>query len=194
MDPLTASTTFSTLIGLLSLFKQERKAREDQNSAVFIKWLEEHRHEQIRDLILHSQQLSEEIEKALSEDREIILAKLSKIDEILATLLNRVESVSGIANLLQPNFGLSDQAVSILGQLVRSKAKEFGLIKTMSKIGLTLIPGGWMKVDEERFIEDDLKTLVDLNLLSVRYGSQSGSPFYGITRNALKLIEAIEGK
>jgi len=112
----------------------------------------------------------------------------------LATLLNRVESVSGIANLLQPNFGLSDQAVSILGQLVRSKAKEFGLIKTMSKINLTLIPGGWMKVDEERFIEDDLKTLVDLNLLSVRYGSQSGSPFYGITRNALKLIEAIEGK
>jgi len=191
MDPITG---FVSIVGLISIFKQERKAKEDQNRDSFFRWLDEHRHQDLKEFILRSKDLPSEIDRALQQDHEVIISKLKNIDEILATLLSKVEGVAGIAHALHPNAEVSDQAVSVLRQLVNSTSKEFGKYANL-RLGtyLKLAAGVIINVQDIRFLEDDLKTLVNFGLLLPRFGS-SGDEFYGLTRNAVKFIETIDGR
>lgn len=74
MDPISG---FATIVGLISIFKQEHTAREDQNRDAFVRWLEDHHHQELKDFILRSNELSTEIDQALQEDHDIIIGKLS---------------------------------------------------------------------------------------------------------------------
>ena len=189
MDPVTG---FATIVGLISIFKQERKAKEDQNREAFLGWLEEHRHEDFKEFILRSNELPTEIDRALQEDHEVIIGKLEKIDELLAMLASRVGAMGGIAHAVHPNVEISEQAIGILRQLVNSNSKEFGCHAFQGGVALHLTSGGMIEATEQRFIDDDLETLTNLGLLNVRYGPQSGDPFYGVTRTAAQLIETID--
>ena len=57
MDPLTASTTLATIVGLISNFRQERGAKEALDHQKFMEWLEYHRHEDIKNLIANTYHL-----------------------------------------------------------------------------------------------------------------------------------------
>ena len=48
-----------------------------------------------------------------------------------------------------------------------------------------------MDVEDQRFLKDDLNTLVELGFLYPRIGSK-GSQFYGIIRNADRFINVID--
>ncbi len=181
-------------MGLISIFKQERKSKQDQNREAFFRWLDEHRHQDLKEFILRTKELSSEIDRALHEDHEIMLNKLDKIDEIVVSILSQVSGISGIAHAMHPNSGVSEQAVSILRQLVSSGQTEIWVHSSMDGTDLLLSPkGGRIKIEDSRFLEDDLKTLVDLNLLLPRTTSR-GTQFYGVTRNAVKFLQVIDGK
>jgi hypothetical protein len=190
MDPLTG---FVSIVGLISIFKQEGKTKENQSREAFFQWLDDHRHEDLKEFVLRSKELPSEIDRALQEDNEVIISKLESIDKILASLLCKVEGISGIAHVLHPNAEISDRAVSILRQLINSSSKEFGKIASMSGVYLMLTGGGNIVVKDIRFLDDDLNTLVNLGLLLPRYSSK-GSEFFGVTRNAMKFVEAIDGE
>ncbi len=190
MDPLTASMAFASIVGLISIFKQERTAKTDQNTESFLRWLDEHRHQEMKEFILRSDGLSNAINQALHEDHEVILGKLRTIDEMLAALVSQVTGMSSLAHVIHPNVELSDQAISILRQLSESKAAQF--LKVVHAGGTALNSDGReMQVDDFRFLDDDLDTLVNLGLLLLRVGRQ-GYEVYRITRRAVKLIEAID--
>ena len=191
MDPITLSTTLASLVGLICNFKQEKKDQKELSSKEFVEWLEFHKHRDLKNLILHTHNLSSEIDSLLKQNHELILTKLNKIDDILAFLLSHFKGLQGIVQLLKPNSQLSDQAISILRQFVNSNSDEFGIIINGREYCLMLTSGGSMDVEDQRFLKDDLNTLVELGFLHPRIGSK-GSQFYGITRNADRFINVID--
>ena len=163
-----------------------------QDREAFLRWLDFHRHEELKEFILRSNELPTEIDKALAEDHAVMICKLDRIDELLAILASRFHVIDGIANVLHPNIELSEQAVDILRQFTKSTSKEFDRIPFANGvIALKLLSGGTITYADSRFLDDDLEKLVSLGFLRLRQ-PQPGVRFYGITREAVKLIAAIE--
>jgi len=192
MDPLSLAGTFATIVGLIGMFKQERKEKDSVDSSSFLQWLESHKHEELAKLIRSSPDALSEIEKALSEDHEIIIAKLHKIDELLSTLAKNMDLLGGLAESIHKSVDLSDQAIDIIRQLVKSPSSEFMKHTAGGNTDALILMqhGGQINFEEPRFIDDDLSTLVTFGLLRQRYGSK-GSEIYCITRDAVKLVDNI---
>ncbi|SRR6266446_6576500 len=194
MDAGTAATTFATLVGLACNFRQEKSGREALDHQKFIEWLDYHHHEELKNLIVNTAALRTEVDNLLRSDQAQMLQKLDQIGEILVSLLSRLDGFRGIALALVPNADLSEQAISMLRQLTNSGADEM-FYKNFGKgeFALELVNAGPIEVTEPRFIEDDLKHLAELQLISVRHSSQ-GAAIYRTTRNGVRLIEAVDGK
>jgi len=135
MDPLAISTTVATLIELLAIYRQERGARRDLDHRDFIEWLENHRHEEIKELITHTFHLQAQIDDLLRHDHAEILAKLDKVNQIVVDILAHVEGFSAITSKIAPDAGLSANAVQILAAFVQSHARlvSFRMISPRSK-------------------------------------------------------------
>ena len=193
MEPLSLATSFATIIGLIGLYKQEHKEKNSADKDTFLQWLESHKHEEFVEQIRSSPDALNEIEKALSEDHEIIITKLNKIDVLLSTLSRNMDLLGGLAASLHQSVDISDQAIDIIRQLVNSSNSDF-LKHTSGAITNALIlmqGGGRINFEDPIFINDDLDTLVNYGLLKLRYGPK-GSEIYSITRDAAKLIDSID--
>jgi hypothetical protein len=199
MDSFTAASTFAAIVGLISQFRQEKGANATLDHRSFVEWLEYHRHEELKNLISNTAALRTEVDNILHSEHEQMIQKLDEIGKVLGTLLSRLGEFGGLTAMLTPNNLLSEQAFSILKQFVESGGKEFMLRKWIGpgSPSLTIVSGGDGNLDsavtQKRFLEDDLDALVGLGLLSMRYGS-TGEPHYCITRNAVRFVEAGDGK
>ena len=196
MDPLTAAGAFATIVQLICNYRQEKGEAEALDHQKFIEWLAYHKHEEIIKLICNTAAVRAEVDALLRADHAVIMAKLDGINTTLASLTSRVPELRGLTMTMVPGAEFSEQAISILRQLVKSGSKYFLLIRWMGPggIGLQLERGGNVEFSEERFLEDDLSHLASNGLLSFRYTSDGKSEIYGITRNAMRLIEAIDGR
>lgn len=191
MEPFTAASTFATIVGLISRFRQEKGARAALDHRSFMEWLEYHRHEELKNLISSTAALRNEVDSLLHSDHEQMIRKLDEIGEVLATLLSRTDEFRGLAAEFAPNAELSEQAVAILRRFVDSDADFLLHRKWQGGTDLVLGSGSGIRIEitEPRFIDDDLQSLVTLGLLSPDYSE--GDPFYRITRSAVKLVSAI---
>jgi hypothetical protein len=188
-------TEFAELVGLLCHFRQEKGHREALDHQKFIEWLEYHRHEEIKNLIVNTAALRTEVDNLLLSDHAEMMRKLDQIGDVLVKLLGQMEQFKGLAAAVAPNAQLSDQAVSILKQFVKSGDTQFFFSDWGNGQWSLQFCHGEQKqigVTEPRFIEDDLNQLVAIGLLTVEYNSQ-GAPIYGITRNAVRFVNTIEG-
>lgn len=193
MDPLTAACVFATIVQLIAIYKQEHKEDKDLDHQKFMEWLEYHRHEELKNIISTTAAIQSEVDVLLRQDHAAIMEKLDGIDTTLAALLSHVEGFSGLASVMVPSAKMSEQAISILKQLVKSSSKYFFRIRAMGGVeGYCLERGGHIKYQEPRFVEDDLNNLVVLGFLSIKYGT-GGEPIYGVTRQAVRLIGLIDG-
>ncbi len=192
MDLLTGATTFSTIIGLLCNFKAERSSGE---LSEFIQWLKDKRHEDVAVRIKDNLMLTEQLTEILSINNEVLIQKLESLDELLSSIATQVESFSGLAKVIHPHAELSNQALSVLRQLVDSGAKLFMEHKMMTGEAneYKLMDGahGSIHYDEPRFIDDDLDILVRLGLLRLEYASQ-GSRRFLVTREAVRFMKGLE--
>ncbi len=191
MDPVTTSTAFATIVGLIGLFKQEAGSQKGKDTKSFMEWLEHHRHEEIKDLILRTHGLSEEIDQLLSEEHQAILAKLNSLDNSIAALASHIAGLGGMVQAIHPGSELSEQAFYFLSTLVRSGAKRILYLPHLNGVSFQLDNGQELDVKEGRFLEDDLDGLVQLGLLTVSHGSHS-SRTYRITRNAAAYVNMCE--
>ena len=191
MDPIVASTTFATIVSLLSNFKQERKDQKDLQTRDFVTYLAQHSFDDLKEFIVRSSELPTEIDKLLKEDTELILNKLNEMDRILASLLSQSSETKGLAHILRPESEISDQAINILSQLNDSGLEQFIMIRHLGGIAL-LMPGGHeIEVTEERFLEDDLNVLANLGLLIPRT-TKDGDMAFAITRQGIKYLGLIK--
>ncbi|RYG86542.1 MAG: hypothetical protein EON58_21625 [Alphaproteobacteria bacterium] len=184
MDPLTAATSFATIVGLLSNFKSERSGTQ---LSEFIEWLKEKRHDDVALNIENNQTLAVQLKVILSLNHQELVERLDALDSVLASVARHVQTFSTLATTIRPSTVLSDQAISILKQFTASGANECWERKHLGGCSYSFIGGsGQLKIDEPRFLEDDLNTLVEFGILRLDYGS-SGTRKFIITRQAVEL-------
>ncbi len=191
MEPAAA---FASIVSLLRIFKQERGDRQKADHQAFTEWLDYHHHEELKKLIVNSISLQTEIDKILAANHASILQKLDGIQEIVATLFSRVDEFRGLSLAVAPDVQLSEQAVSVLRQFSHSGA-EILYYASYGTGQFCLQPdnGEPFGVTEPRFLKNDLDQLVALGLFSIEHNS-AGDPLFGLTRNGLRYIQAIDGK
>jgi len=190
MEPAAA---IASIVSLLRIFKQERGERKKADHQAFMEWLEHHRHEDLKNRLVNTAALRTEVDKVLTADHALMLQKLDHIETIVATLLSRVDEFHGLSLAIAPDAEISDQAVSVLRQFVESGG-DILYYASYSAGQFSLQPdnGEPFGVTEPRFLENDLDQLVALGLLSVDYNSE-GNPLFGLTRNGVRYLEAIDG-
>ncbi len=190
MEPITLTTSFATIISLLASYKTEQRSISDDDYKSFMSWLAENNQNEIKDLLELNTQATIGIKALLSQDKKVLLEKLDAIDEIVSNVASRIEGFEQVAIAFHPDAEISEQAFSVLKQLMDSGCSKFLQSKTLGREPIYIImggTGGQIKYHEPQFIEDDLSTLVRLGLLNLDYNSK-GSELYIITRSAGKLI------
>lgn len=123
-----------------------------------------------------------------------MLQKLDGIQEIVATLLSRVDEFRGLSLAIAPDSQLSEQAVSVLRQFVESGDEIlFYASHGSGQFSLQTDRGEPFGVTDPRFLQSDFEQLVALGLLTFKHNSQ-GNPLFRLTRSALRYIQTIDSK
>lgn len=190
MEPLTSATAFASVISLLGQFIAERRTSKKLDSDEFMSWLSNNRHDEIKQLLELNTNSTISIKALLSVNHEELISKLEALDNALAIYASGVSGFSDLAGNLRPNSKLSEQAISILKQLDVSGGS--GLLESKLR-GVTLhildAPGK-ITIDDQRFIIDDLNTLVSYGLLLQDY-NDNGENLYTFTRAASDIVSTL---
>jgi hypothetical protein len=188
MDPMT----FATLVGLLSEFVSHRRAGGQATLEEFKAWLSERRHEEIVSILSTTSTAAIGTKALLSETRDVLLTRLTAIDQALIGYASAVEGFSQLAQAASPGFELSEQAVSILKQIDASGASKVLEMHHGFDGGTSLLfmdgkQNGEVNITDPRFLEDDLARLEQLALLRPDFNSKGGR-FFHFTRAAASLL------
>lgn len=188
MDPLTVAGTFATIVGLLSNFKAEQSGNE---LTEFTKWLKEKHYEEVASAIERNSMVSKELSKILAINHADLVERLAQLDSRLAQLAIQFDGFGGLVNALNSKAVLSQQAISVLRQLVDSGAEYFmehkmftGECDEYQLIGGT---GGRITYADRRFIKDDLNSLVAANLVRLEFAGKGSKKFF-VTRAATEFL------
>jgi len=195
MEPLTSATAFATIVSLIAQFRAEHGASAATEADEFMSWLAENRHSEIKELLELNTGATIGIKALLSVNQTELIEKLEQLDSALAIYASSLPEFVGLAATLRPNSTLSDQALSILNQLEKSGGSKILEMHANGFIILKILDGsgGSIEADDLRFIEDDLKTLVEFGLLRHDYNS-SGNNLYLLTRAASKFVASLSNK
>ena len=155
---------FATIVGLLCDFRQERGQQEALDHAKFVEWLQHHRHEELKNLIVSTTALRTEIDNLLRAEYSQMLRKLEGIEHILVRLMSGLNEFRGLGLAIAPDAGLSGQAILILRQFVESAGdtlvyEDFG----GGEFVLQIHGGngdGQVGITEPRLIGDDLDQML----------------------------------
>ena len=190
MEPVAA---FASIVSLLRIFKQERGDRKKADHQAFMEWLDYHHHEELKNLIVNTAALRTEVDKILTADHALMLQKLDDIQNIVATLLSRVDEFRGLSLAVAPDAQLSEQALSVLRQFVESGGESL-IYASYGPGQFALQPdnGEPFGITDSRFLKDDLEQLLRLGLLTLEDNSD-GSHIFRLTRNAVRYLHAIDG-
>jgi hypothetical protein len=183
MDLITA---LATIVQLLGLYRQEQGQRDDLTHRQFMEWLENHRHEELKNLISNTLHLSQEVDRLLQADQQTILAKLNDINSIVADILRHVEGFGAITAALAPDAGLSDDAIDMIRLFAKSGEKTMHLMPDES--GIQFDKHAYT-FDDTRFLEDDLDTLVSHGLLKELFSSSHRS--FNLTRRGAAFVNML---
>jgi hypothetical protein len=180
MEPLT--TTFATILGLVSVFKDETREREGRDFDQYLDWLRRQEHKCVVDLILGNQEIAASVRVLIEDQHGEVMGKLAELDKVLATVAARIAGFQPLAKAVQVETGLSDQAVSILHQMNEAGTSKFLEITLRGGNQFVMLDkSGEIHVNEPRFMDDDLGTLCNLGLLRLSHNS-SGGRIFTITR------------
>jgi hypothetical protein len=137
--------------------------------------------------------LAIQLKSILSLNHRELVQRLDALDSVLSSVATHVKTFSSLATTIRPGSILSNQAISIVNQLVASGAQEFWERKVLGPGGTSyhLMGGasGVLEIAEPRFVEDDLNILVELGMLRQDFGSKGTRKFI-ITRQAVQLASS----
>lgn len=191
MDPLSAATTFATIVSLLADFKSQREDNTSDAFNDFLTWLTKSQHEELKNLIQQNVTTTIGIKALLNENKKDLAEKLEQLDRKLAILMSKDSVFSSIVKGLHPKSGFSQQAIWLLQQFETSGASKAIELHLHGHLLLTLIDGsqGHLEYDEPRFIEDDLVSLIENDFLHLSHNS-SGKRVFIYTRTASDFVNS----
>lgn len=184
---------FATIVGLIFNFHSEREGKKDLES--FKVWLADNNYEQESRIIENNKGLQDDLAYFLNQNHEHVMTQLSILNDSMISLASHMQGLGSIALSFDSNNGLSDQAVDVLRQFVKSGSSKLHHMKNTSGRGgdYYMLEGGPnVEYSEPRFIEDDINKLVTSGLITLALGSKGGK-IYKITRQAVRFIDAIDG-
>ena len=180
--------SFATIVGLLNQFRSERSNKSQSDFNEFMKWLSNSHHDQLKEQLDINTNVTVYIKALLNQDHETFKNKLDKIDAAITAFASTIEGFDDLAKSINPNATLSDQSIDILRQfndsgatsalkLEMSSGNEYVFLETSENL----------EINEQRFAEDDFKSLVEFGLLRLDYNS-NGDDLYIFTRAAARLV------
>lgn len=172
---------FLPVMGLFVNFLQEKRSQKDAKDLTFKLWLDQHNHNELVERFAATGCSLDALE-AFSKDHA---EKLDSITKLLEGMSAQLMANSGAVPAGREQV-LSDQAISVLRQLIASKSPGFFTLKTHGFLYLFPDSGGKISHEDHQFIDDDLETLVELGML--RY---DGDKNYKITRQAATFIATL---
>ena len=118
--------------------------------------------------------------------------KLDSINNALVSYSSVFGGFSEVAPALNPGMELSEQAKSLLIQFDKSQGSKILEVHSFEGMALIVLDGKDQNINvtEPRFVEDDLKILIELGLLRHDYNS-NGENLYIYTRAASSLVKAM---
>jgi hypothetical protein len=129
-----------------------------------LKWLEVHRHEEIKELITHTFHLQSQVDDLLRQDHAEILSKLDHVNAIAMDILARIEGFEAVAAKLIPESGLSDDALDLLKLFVQNG--DHTMMPTPRRGLIMFSPSRkTVQYSDNRFVEDDFAALISHGLL-----------------------------
>ena len=176
MDPITALAAITQLLGV---FVQERKGQSDLNRQEFFDWLDNHRHNEIKNLISNTSHLSTEVDEVLCADHEHILAELAQVNGALAQIMSRLSFFGPLATTLAPENTLSNFAMKALDHFETSKEKN--MITTPDGSGVQFGNKRVFEHEDPRFLSNDMDALEACGFISMT-SRHSSYAVYSITR------------
>ena len=198
-------SSLATIIGLVSVWKSEGRARSGEDYNDFIQWLSESRHCRLIESLESNHLLGLKIKQLLTKNHTELEKSLANLDAMLLQLAYQVDDFKEIANAIDPAQGVSNQAIHILKCIVSSTSSSIQMNpigffdvdweandNEDHKTSMKFVDGpGVIKIEEPKFLPDDLNTLVKLNLLLIgEIGTNS--PIYTVTRSAAKYLEQLK--
>lgn len=188
MDPFA----FATIVSLLATFQSGREGKKDIEE--FKNWLNENNYGYMTAIIDNNESLQQDLTSFMNQNHEQVMAQLSTLNNLMVSLASHMQGLGGIASSFDANNGLSDQAIDVLRQFVKSSGVEMRHLQTWSYEGqsnIYYLDDSEVDFNEPRFIEADVDSLVHAGLITLTRGSK-GSAIYKITRQAVRFIDAID--
>jgi len=192
MEPVSVATAFASIVGLLGQFQASRGSKDQAGFNEFLQWLVDSNHEEVKSLIEGNTRTSIGIKALLNQKHDILVQKLDALDSALSSFGSLIPGFSDISGGLYPEGSqLSTQAKEILAQFQDSGASKILELHTYDGVDLMYLDGNEseMKISDHRFLEDDLKTLVELGLLRHDLNGK-GQNLYIFTRAASELVRS----
>ena len=188
MDAITLANSFATIVGLLVTFQS---SKEDADTVDFMEWLRENNHSNTAAIIENNTELQKQLSVFMSQNHNDIISQLSTLNDSMVSLASHMYGISGIASKFNDSCGLSDQALSVLREFENSGGEYIWKLKSLGGTEYSIDASQNLNISEPRFIEDDLKTMTELNLLTHEITNQDYHR-YRITRYAIEYIRAID--
>ena len=188
MDPLPIASGFATIVSLIGMYRAERRANEAASYEDFVAWLRTSRHDKIVELLADNAQLAASTKEVLTRQHDEVMDGIAGLERMMTDLGARFELFAPLAQALSAQSSISDQVVSILRQMNQADARRFLAFTTRGGLECMYLDGveGGPDIEEPRFLEDDLDTLVGFGLLMQDW-NESGDPIYIITRSGALL-------
>jgi hypothetical protein len=158
-------------------------------------WLTESNHAELKGLIEANHGTTISIKAILGQQQDELLRSLQKIESALSGVASALDGFADLAISLHPDSTLSDQALAILCALDGYETGQMLLFRAsrcirLVPLGRNLSKTTQITISEPRFIEDDLKRLVEHDLLSKSVNGKDAT--FSITRKGSTLAREIK--
>jgi len=191
MDPITGASLFTTVVGLICNWKQERDSTSQNHFNDFLLWLENHNFQALKERIFESNELQQNLTALLQSDIATVSEKLNSVCDAVNAVASKIDGLAGVgASLIGQSDLLSDQACEILKLFADAIDSDRMIVRRTTFIGsppvveFWLIPGRTVfGVDSPRFATDDVAVLDQLGFISFAGHTGDGFPMYALTRS-----------
>jgi hypothetical protein len=189
MTPIEASALFTTLVGLICNWKQERASQAADRYQDFMAWLLQHNFNDLNERIYKSEELQRDLSSLLGQDLSVISTKLDTIVGSLSAVADKIDSLSQLSRALGADTeALSEQGTWILKTFDQLKAHRMIYSKFFHQCIYDNRP---VSFRDKRFVLSDIQALDSLNFIRHVDHNNSGDPIYVITRQGSKFAEQI---
>jgi hypothetical protein len=188
IDPEAAAKIAESIIRPIIEFLRERRARKDLTHRDLVEWLENNRHEEIKELITHTFHLQTQVDDLLRQDHAEILAKLDRVER---SVLSKIGGFATLTSAISLHRELSTEAVVILQWLHWSGQQ--GMMTDAR--GNPLMGDKVLPSRNRPFLKNDLDSLVFHGFISaeaakVPANTMERYTIYGMTRKGAEFLKS----